>query len=122
MWLILGEMAKVLLVEDDEGVAESTASILELEGYEVACANSGESAREAFAKYNPDVLVVDLLLGDENGGDLVAELKKSSKVPVIMLSAHPTAETQAKEAGADEFLAKPFDIDELLEKVKTLTT
>ncbi len=122
MWLILGEMAKVLLVEDDEGVAESTASILELEGYEVACANSGESAREAFAKYNPDVLVVDLLLGDENGGDLVAEFKKKSKVPAIMLSAHPTAEAQAKAAGADEFLAKPFDIDELLLKIKTLTT
>ncbi len=69
-------------------------------------------------------MIIDFLLEDENGAEIVKKIRKGngiSRLPVIMLSAHPNAELQAKEAGVEAFLAKPFEIDELLEKIKNLT-
>ncbi|MBI4029470.1 MAG: response regulator [Candidatus Blackburnbacteria bacterium] len=117
-------MARVLLVDDDDGILEAVTAVLEFEGYEVFVDNDPENITKKISRINPDIIVLDLLLAGNKGDDVARDLKAdqaTSKIPIIMISAHPTAETLAKECGADAFLAKPFDIDELVNTIKKHT-
>lgn len=118
-------MRKVLVVDDDEGILDALSAILEFEGYKVEVEDSAENVIERAKRVSPNIILLDLLLADGESGDkLVTLLKRdraTQKIPIIMISAHPKAEEQAKVAGADDFIAKPFDIDELLSKISSLT-
>lgn len=113
-------MGRVLLVDDDEGILEALQIAIESEDYEVLTTTKGEQSIDLAKKYYPNVVVMDLLLSGKNGSELTVELKscgETRNIPVILISAHPGAEKTATDCGADEFLAKPFSLDDLLQRI-----
>src|SRR5215207_268683 len=111
---------KVLVADDDPAILDAIEMMLALEGYEVDTTVNGETIYKMEKEY-PDVLLLDIWMSGQDGRELCKYLKKNphtSHIPIIMISASRDVERSAKEAGAEDFLAKPFDMDELLEKVK----
>ncbi len=118
-------MKRVLIVDDDEAILEAISIVLESEGYSVRTVIDAEGAIPAVKEYQPDIIFLDLLLSGKEGTKIVDEIKDNnqySTIPVILISAHPNAKTSASECGADEFLAKPFDLSELLSLVQKYTS
>ncbi len=111
---------KVLVVDDERDILDFLQIILEEEGYEVMTTDKGEYLEKLNNGGLPDVILLDMLLSGKDGREIVKFLKsqeKTKQIPVIMFSAHPGAEETARKAGADDFVAKPFEIDALLEKI-----
>ncbi len=111
---------KILVVDDDISILDAVSLILEENGYEVETAFKGDEAYQKALSFNPDVIVLDVLLSGKDGREICKNLKldeKTKKIPVIMVSAHPGASESTKEVGADFFLAKPFMPDDLLSAV-----
>jgi len=80
-------------------------------------------AQQVLSKGDVDLIIMDMLLSGVNGTDLCVDLKKNpatSRIPVIMISAHPNAKEICLEAGADEFISKPFDMNDILSKIDGL--
>jgi len=113
---------KILVVDDDPDILDALQLALEDAGYEVTTTEKGEYA-ENLRDTNgglPDVIILDVLLSGKDGRIICQRLKSqedTKHIPVLMMSAHPNAHQSSKAVGADDFLAKPFDIDELLDKV-----
>jgi CheY-like chemotaxis protein len=110
----------ILVVDDDPDILIFLQVILEDEGYSVVTSDKGEFLEQLHNGGLPDVIVLDMLLSGKDGRELVKYLKRNpetSHIPVIMISAHPSAGKEAHQAGADDFLAKPFDIEKLLAKI-----
>ncbi len=114
-----GYMAKVLIVEDDEGISDFVNLELKHEGYETAVADTGRKALDLFESFNPDLLLLDIMLPELSGLEVLRRIRKTSDVPVILLTAR--GETYDKvnglNAGADDYLPKPFEIEELLARM-----
>ena len=115
------ETAKhILLVEDDASVGEMLRDVLESEGYRASLALSGAEARSSLDRQRADLIILDLRLPDTDGLVLCADLHSRAQVPIIIVSA--TSEKRdailAFKLGADDFVAKPFDIDHLLARVE----
>jgi len=111
---------KLLVVDDDEDILEFLKVILEDEGYTVVTTDKDDYLKKLQDDTLPDLILLDLLLSGKDGREIVKYLKtneKTNHIPVIMLSAHPSARETTKQAGADDFVAKPFEIDLLLNKV-----
>ena len=111
---------KILVVDDEPDILEFLHEILEDEGYTVATTDKGEYVEELHNGGLPHLILLDMLLSGKDGREIAKRLKRQDEtkhIPVIMFSAHPGAETAARVAGADDFLAKPFEIDELLAKI-----
>jgi DNA-binding response OmpR family regulator len=110
----------ILIADDDPGILDALTLLLEDAGYEVKTANDGAAIREIYTA-PPDLLLLDIWLSGWNGRDICIALKsveQTKHVPILLFSANNETEEIAKEAGADDFIAKPFDIDELLEKIE----
>ncbi len=113
---------KILVVDDDPDILDALRLALEDGGYEVTTTEKGEYA-ENLRDTNgglPDVILLDVLLSGKDGRIICQRLKSrddTKHIPVLMMSAHPNAQQSVKAVGADDFLAKPFDVDELLEKI-----
>ncbi|TMB80404.1 MAG: response regulator [Chloroflexi bacterium] len=108
---------KILVVDDEPDILEFLQVILEEEGYLVATTEKGEYVEKLHAVGLPDLILLDVLLSGKDGREIVKQLKsqeETKSIPIIMFSAHPSAEKTAREAGADDFVAKPFHIDFLL--------
>jgi two-component system phosphate regulon response regulator PhoB len=106
---------KLLVVEDDEGIREMLKIVLSYEGYEVIMAHDGR-VLDNLDMISPDIIFLDEWLCNEKGSDLCRKLKANpltSSIPVILLSALMSVEQFSKEAGADGFIRKPFDLEEL---------
>ena len=112
-------MAKVLIVEDDEGISDFVNLELRHEGYETAVADTGRKALDAFEAEKPDLILLDIMLPELSGLEVLRRIRKTSDVPVILLTAR--GETYDKvnglNAGADDYLPKPFEIEELLARM-----
>jgi DNA-binding response OmpR family regulator len=111
----------ILIVEDDLDIVEFLQELLELEGYTVTTTDKAEYVETLYAGNLPDLILLDVLLSGKDGREIVKQLKRQEEtrhISVIMFSAHPSAEKTAREAGADDFIAKPFEMDELLEMVE----
>lgn len=111
---------RVLLVEDDLDISAFLAQLLDLEGFEPVVAQTGEKAL-ALAKGSIDAVLMDLAMPDVDGLEICRRLRAAgSQVPVIILSARPGADVPrlAAEAGADEFLRKPFENAELVARLR----
>ncbi len=111
---------KILIVDDEPDILEFLQVILEEEGYSVLTSQKAEYLEQLHNGGLPDLILLDVLLSGKDGREIVKYLKQqeeTKRIPVIMFSAHPTAELTAREAGAEDFVAKPFEIDDLLEKV-----
>jgi DNA-binding response OmpR family regulator len=110
----------ILVVDDEPDILEFLQVILEEEGYTVVTSDKGEFLEQLHNGGLPFLILVDVLLSGKDGREIVKYLKsqeETKSIPVIMFSAHPSAEETARQAGADDFLAKPFDIDVLLAKI-----
>lgn len=113
-------MAKILVVDDDESILDAISLILQDSGHTVESATKGSQVYTKVHAFQPDLILLDVLLSGSDGRTICKKLKENpetKRIPIIMISAHPTAERSVKEYGADYFLAKPFGIDELLQAV-----
>lgn len=111
---------RILIVDDEPDILESLEIILEDEGYEVITSDKGEFLEQLHNGELPHLILVDVLLSGKDGREIVKYLKsrqETKQIPIIMFSAHPSAEETVRQAGAEDFLAKPFDIDVLLAKI-----
>ncbi len=111
---------RLLVVDDEPDILEFLQVILEEEGYEVVTSEKGEYLEQLHNGGLPHLMLVDVLLSGKDGREIVKYLKSQEEtkaIPIIMFSAHPNAEETARQAGADDFLAKPFNIDVLLAKI-----
>jgi len=109
---------KVLIVDDEESILDAVSLILEDEGYTVKAIFKGDEVYDKVDSFKPDVILLDVLMSGKDGRSICKNLKSNDKtksIPVIMISAHPSAVENIKEYMADDFLAKPFKVDELLE-------
>jgi DNA-binding response OmpR family regulator len=111
---------RLLVVDDEPDILEFLQIILEEEGYEVVTSDKGEYLEQLHNGGLPHLILVDVLLSGKDGREIVKFLKSQEEtkhIPIIMFSAHPSAAETARQAGADDFLAKPFDIDVLLARI-----
>lgn len=114
----------ILVVDDDRDILDAMELLLEDAGYYVVKSEKGEAA-EALAKNGhtlPQLLILDMFLSGKDGRTIAQFLKSQDKtkaLPILMMSAHPNAADSVKQTGADAFLPKPFDIDELLDMIRT---
>ena len=113
-------MSSVLLVDDDASLVRTLAISLRAHGYEVHASADGRSGLAAVQQHAPDLVVVDLGLPDVEGTSLVRRIRARSPVPVIVLSARhgQPDKVAALDAGADDYLTKPFGMDELLARMR----
>jgi two-component system response regulator VicR len=114
---------RILVVEDDPAILVGLHEALRLEGYEVLSAIDGEQARERIADNRPDLIVLDLMLPKLDGFGVLHWLRKRQlDVPVLILSAKGRQEDKVRglKAGADDYLAKPFGLQELLARIEAL--
>jgi DNA-binding response OmpR family regulator len=114
--------ARVLIVEDDDDIAQVLQRSLRLEGYETRIAGDGEAALGAANDFVPDLVVLDLGLPKIDGMDVARRLRAADDVPILMLTARDALEARVEglDAGADDYLVKPFERQELLARLRAL--
>src|SRR5687768_15372665 len=114
--------AGILVIEDDEGVAEALRQLLETEGYRVWHAPNAAQADPLLEQQQPDLVILDIMLPDSDGLVLCSELRTRWSVPVVLLSATKRRYDSVigLRLGADDFIAKPFDNRELLARIEAI--
>ena len=115
-------MKKILVVDDEKPISDIIKFNMAKEGYEVLTAFDGREALEVFAAENPDVIILDLMLPEIDGLEVARTIRKTSNVPIIVLSAKDTEfdKVIGLEIGADDYVTKPFSNRELQARVKAL--
>lgn len=110
----------ILVVEDDAPVRNLIGTTLKTHGYDYMTAGSGESAVMQASSHNPDVILLDLGLPDIDGVDVIKKVRTWSEVPIIVISARTEDKDKidALDAGADDYLTKPFSVEELLARIR----
>jgi two-component system response regulator RegX3 len=111
---------RVLLVEDEDSLAESIRYSLEREGYAVTVAADGRKAIERFRSDDPDLVILDLMLPELSGLDVCRMIREESTVPIVMVTAKDSEADKVTglELGADDYVTKPFSIRELVSRVR----
>jgi len=111
---------RVLIVDDDPQIRRALSINLRTRGYQVDLAQDGEQARELAARHHPNVVILDLTLPGMHGVDLIRALRGWSEVPIIVLSVHEVEvdKVTALDAGADDYVTKPFGMNELLARLR----
>src|SRR3954465_13885157 len=117
-----GRTPRVLIVEDDVEIAQALQRSLRLEGYEVRLVGDGERALSDARSYVPDVVLLDLGLPGLDGMEVAKRLRSDGDVPILMLTARDALESRVEglDSGADDYLVKPFERDELLARLRAL--
>lgn len=113
---------RILIVEDEENIVELLKLYLEDAGYEVKAASNGAQSLKLFREFKPDLILLDIMLPEKDGLDICREVRKSSQVPVIMLTAKDTETDKVVglELGADDYVTKPFSPRELMARIKAI--
>ena len=109
----------ILVVEDDGNISDLIRMYLVKEGFDVRIASDGGKALEEFAKEEPDLILLDIMLPVMDGWAVCAKIREISKVPIIMLTAKSEVfdRIQGLEMGADDYIVKPFEMKELLARI-----
>ena len=115
-------MAKILVVEDDTNICELLRLYLEKDGYDTVIVNDGTTALARFQQEGADLVLLDIMLPGLDGWQICREIRKSSNVPIIMLTAKTETfdEVLGLELGADDYITKPFDTKTVLARVKAV--
>lgn len=118
----VNDVRQILIVEDDEDTAEIVCTLLNRAGYEATAVDRGELALDEIAQLSPDLVLLDLGLPDIHGLDILRSVRSYSFLPMIVLSGytHEKDKVKALEAGADDYLIKPFSPEELVARVAAL--
>jgi two-component system, OmpR family, response regulator RegX3 len=111
---------RILVVEDEESLADSVRYNLEREGYSVAVAADGRKALERFRSDGPSLVILDLMLPEMSGLDVCRQIRQISNVPIIMVTAKDSEADKVSglELGADDYVTKPFSVRELVSRVR----
>ena len=120
--VIMGCMAKVLLIDDDKKHAELLKNYLKQFGIALECAGDADEGMRTLSRTDPDLLLLDIMLPGRDGFDICREVRKSSEIPIIMLTARDDIVDRVSglEIGADDYLSKPFEPKELLLRLERL--
>jgi two-component system response regulator RegX3 len=116
------EGRRVLLIEDEESIAEPLAAVLRREGFVVAVAGTAEDGLDTFREQPPDVVLIDVMLPDGDGRDVLREIRRGSPIPVLMVTARdqPVDRVVGLELGADDYVVKPFNSPELVARIRAV--
>ncbi len=113
---------RILIVDDDPQLRETVTIVLQTQGYKVLAAETGEEGLAQASQHSPDLILLDVNLPDRMGFDVVREVRRLSDVPVLMLTGRTESSdiVSGLDSGADDYLTKPFNSDELLARVRAL--
>lgn len=114
---------RILVVDDDSGIGEMLKTLLEFYDYEVTVTAQPEETERYITEEKIDLVMLDMLISGVNGTDVCARLRNNPQTedtPVLMMSALHDAGTKCREAGANDFIAKPFEMDDLVEKIRLI--
>ncbi|MGV8879747.1 MAG: response regulator [Sphingobacteriaceae bacterium] len=110
---------RIIIADDDPGILDAIGLMLEYEGYDVSTTLNGATLLEMKTGF-PDLILLDIWMSGTDGMEICKQLKQNEitrNIPIVMISASHDIKNAAMKAGADDFLAKPFDIDDLLTKI-----
>ncbi len=112
----------ILIVDDEKSIRSFLRVAIETQGYKCIDADNGTSALMLAVSNNPDILVLDLGLPDMDGVEVIKKLREISQIPIIIISArgHDREKVEALDAGADDYLTKPFSVPELLARIRVI--
>ena len=113
---------RILLIEDEESISEPLAAALEREGFDVVVAATAAEGRELFRERAPDLVLLDVMLPDGDGKDVLRDIRSASRTPVIMVTARgeELQRVLGLELGADDYVTKPFSAAELAARVRAV--
>jgi two-component system response regulator ArlR len=113
---------KILLVEDEDGLASFIQTELEFEGYQVKRINNGKQALQEFEEFVPDLILLDWMLPGYDGITVARRIRRQSEIPIIMMTAkNQTSDiVTGLDAGLDDYLTKPFEIEELFARIRVI--
>ena len=111
---------RILVLDDDPDIGMMIKLMLEYRGYFVILVERAEKAEKIIRDDKVDLLIMDMLLSGTNGVDVCKRLKQAGKLPILMISAHPNAKEICLAAGADDFIAKHFDMQDLLSSIDNI--
>jgi DNA-binding response OmpR family regulator len=116
-------MKRMLIIDDDIDILEALEALLSLEGFSIKISTTTDVFKSITEKNHPDMIILDVMLSGKDGRYAVKKLKEQQStkdIPVLMISAHPNVKNSTLKAGADAFLAKPFETRDLVSKVNNL--
>ena len=114
---------KILILDDDPDICTMIKMVLEYHGFIATDVDNEELANKILSSQHIDLIIMDMLLSGIDGTDICRRIKKDpakNVIPILMFSAHPTARETCLAAGADDFIPKPFEMNELISRVKSL--
>src|SRR6266536_645771 len=114
------ENSLILVLDDDPDICIMIKMVLDYYGYDAMDAENEESARKILSSNHVDLLIMDMLLSGADGTDICRRLKQdkeTSSIPILMFSAHPTARETCLAAGADDFISKPFEMNDMMARI-----
>ena len=117
---MISDKPYILIVEDDVEIATFLTSSLRLNGYMAICSSSLAAAFQQFADHKPLIIILDLTLPDGDGKTFISKIRSNSDLPIIVLSAKQSEQekVQCFDLGADDYLAKPFGVQELMARIR----
>jgi len=115
-----GQKKRVLVVDDEPGVGNVLRIKLRIAGYDVTTTTSGAKAIELVRTQEPDVVLLDILMPDVSGFDVLEKVRTFSSVPIIVFTARREVVEEAMQNGANDSITKPFDPDQLIEKIESV--
>ncbi|WP_417428002.1 response regulator [Halpernia sp.] len=113
----------ILIIDDNKDICELLLNILLSESLQATSCSNPLDAKKIIKKVKPQLIITDMLMSGVDGRTLAKDLKnnpETKKIKIMLMSAHPDAFSESEKVGVDAFLAKPFEIDQLIEKVKNL--
>jgi len=110
----------ILVLDDDPDICIMIKMVLDYYGYDAMDAENEETAMKIILSNHVDLIIMDMLLSGADGADICRQLKhdkETSSIPILMFSAHPTAKETCLAAGADDFISKPFEMNDMMDKI-----
>lgn len=117
----MSKNSQILVLDDDPDICTMIKMVLEYHGFTAMDTDSEEKANKILSSQHIDLIIMDMLLSGIDGTDVCRRIKKDpekNSIPILMFSAHPTARESCLAAGADDFIPKPFEMNDLISKVK----